>query len=99
MGKRGLQEAAQKSYSGAHYLYEELLKTEKFEKVYDAPFFNEFCLDAKMNPSAWENVCEDAGVLGGIRIKNSNRILFAVTELRSREEMDALVALAKKCEI
>ena len=95
MGKRGLQEAASKSFSGAHYLYEELLKTGKFEKVYDAPFFNEFCLESKINPDKWEKTCEVAGFFGGVRIENTNRIMFAVTELRTKEEMDALVALAK----
>ena len=95
MGKRGLQEAASKSFSGAHYLYEELLKTGKFEKVYDAPFFNEFCLESKINPDKWEKTCEVAGFFGGVKRENKNRIMFAVTELRTKEEMDALVALAK----
>lgn len=30
MGKKGLQEAAKKSYIGAHYLYDSLLRTGKF---------------------------------------------------------------------
>lgn len=38
--------------------------------------------------------CEVAGFFG-VRIENTNRIMFAVTELRTKEEMDALVALAK----
>lgn len=99
MGKKGVREAALKSYTGAHYLHKELLKTEIFEKVYDAPFFNEFCLEAKVNPSEWEKACEDAGILGGVRIKKSNRILFAVTELRSKDEMYKLVAIAKSLKV
>ena len=71
------------------------MKTGKFEKVYDAPFFNEFCLESKINPDKWEKTCEVAGFFGGVRIENTNRIMFAVTELRTKEEMDALVALAK----
>lgn len=96
MGKRGLKEAATKSYSGAHYLFDELLKTGKFEKAYDAPFFNEFCLEIKADPNEWSRVCEDAGFFGGVRIKDSNRIIFAVTELRSKSEIDSLVELAKE---
>ena len=42
MGKQGLKEAAQLSYAGAHYLWEELMKTGRFQLVYDQPFFNEF---------------------------------------------------------
>ncbi len=96
MGKKGLCEAATKSYNGAHYLYEELLKTEKFSKVFDAPFFNEFCLEIKGCPEKWAKICEDAGFFGGVNIKGTNRILFAVTELRSKEEIDALVLLTNK---
>lgn len=96
MGKKGLCEAATKSYNGAHYLYEELLKTEKFSKVFDAPFFNEFCLEIKGSPEKWAKICEEAGFFGGVNIKGTNRILFAVTELRSKEEIDALVLLTNK---
>ena len=42
MGKQGLKEAAQLSYAGAHYLWDELKKTGRFCLVYDQPFFNEF---------------------------------------------------------
>ena len=44
MGKEGLKEAADLSYGGAHYLYEELLKTGYFKPTFNQPFFNEFCL-------------------------------------------------------
>lgn len=96
MGKKGLQEAAAKSYAGAHYLYDELLKTGKFAKVYDAPFFNEFCVEIKGDADAWTKVCEEAGFFGGVKLKDSNRILFAVTELRTKEEIDTLVSLSNK---
>ena len=42
MGKQGLKEAAQLSYAGAHYLWDELKKTGRFHMVFDQPFFNEF---------------------------------------------------------
>ena len=37
MGKQGMKEAAQLSYAGAHYLCDELLKTNRFSLVYDKP--------------------------------------------------------------
>jgi len=42
MGRQGLREAAERSYAGAHYLCDELLKTGRFQLAYDQPFFNEF---------------------------------------------------------
>jgi Glycine cleavage system protein P (pyridoxal-binding), N-terminal domain len=44
MGKAGLKEASQQSLDGAHYLYEELLKTGLFEDPFKQPFFKEFTL-------------------------------------------------------
>mgnify|MGYP002230903061 CR=1 FL=1 len=44
MGKEGVKEAAQLSYSGAHYLCEKLIATGNFSLAYDQPFFNEFCV-------------------------------------------------------
>lgn len=39
MGKKGLQEVSLKSYSNAHYLHDELLKTNLFSKITDEEFF------------------------------------------------------------
>lgn len=93
MGKRGLQEAAAISYSGAHYLYKALMDSGKFKQVYSAPFFNEFCLEAIFDLNEWERICTDNGFMGGIRIDNTNRLLFAVTEVNTKEDMDKLVSL------
>ncbi len=93
MGKRGLQEAAAISYSGAHYLYKALMDSGKFKQVYSAPFFNEFCLEAKFDLNEWERICTENGIMGGIRIDNTNRLLFAVTEVNTKEDMDKLVSL------
>ena len=98
MGRKGLQEVAEKSYTGAHYLYERLIATGMFSSVFDAPFFNEFCVEFKGDPEKWEEACVKAGFFGGIRIKGTKRILFAVTELRTKEEIDTLVSLAKNFE-
>ena len=46
MGRKGMQEAAQQSYAGAHYLQEQLLATGLFTATYpQRAFFNEFCVD------------------------------------------------------
>jgi glycine dehydrogenase subunit 1 len=92
MGKEGLIKVANESMKGAHYLYHELLKTKKFDVVYDQPFFKEFVLKANFDVKNFEKTCLDQGLLGPLHIGN-NHLLFAVTEKRTQKEMDQLVEL------
>jgi Glycine cleavage system protein P (pyridoxal-binding), N-terminal domain len=94
MGKQGLKEAAQLSYAGAHYLCDELLKTGKFHLVYDKPFFNEFYVKYDGDAMMLYYKLLDNGILGGCPIGPDNNILFAVTEKRTKEEIDNLVKIA-----
>ena len=92
MGKQGVKEAAQLSYAGAHYLCDQLLATGKFHLVYDKPFFNEFYVKYDGDVDALQQRFIEAGFLGGV--KYANGILFAVTEKRTKEEIDNLVKIA-----
>ncbi len=92
MGKQGMKEAAQLSYAGAHYLCEQLLKTGKFRLAYDKPFFNEFFVKYDGDADALYKRFIDAGFLGGVKYEDG--ILFAVTEKRTKEEIDNLVKIA-----
>ena len=91
MGKQGLKEAAELSYAGAHYLCEELQKTGKFHLAYDKPFFNEFFVKYDGDVDALYQRFIDAGILGGVKMDGG--LLFAVTEKRTKEEIDNLVSL------
>ena len=92
MGKQGLKEAAQLSYAGAHYLCDELLKTGRFRLAYDKPFFNEFYVKYDGDVDTLYQRFIDAGFLGGVKLADG--ILFAVTEKRTKEEIDNLVKIA-----
>ena len=92
MGKQGMKEAAQLSYAGAHYLCDELLKTNRFSLVYDKPFFNEFYVKYDGDVDTLYQRFIDAGFLGGVKFGDG--ILFAVTEKRTKEEIDNLVKIA-----
>ena len=91
MGRQGLKDAAELSYAGAHYLCDELLKTGRFELVYDQPFFNEFYVKYDGDIDTLYQRFIEAGVLGGVRLNDG--LLFAVTEKRTKEEIDNLVKL------
>ena len=92
MGKQGLKEAAQLSYAGAHYLWDELQKTGRFHLVFDKPFFNEFYVNYDGDVDTLYQRFIDAGFLGGVRVDDG--LVFAVTEKRTKEEIDNLVKIA-----
>ena len=92
MGKEGLKEAARLSYAGAHYLADRLLATGKFAMAFDKPFFNEFCVRYGGDVDALQKKFIDNGIFGGIKVA-TDTIMFAVTEKRTKEEIDKLVSL------
>ena len=92
MGKQGVKEAAQLSYAGAHYLRNQLLATGKFHLVYDKPFFNEFLVKYDGDTDALYQRFIEAGILGGVKLDTG--ILFALTEKRTKEEIDNLLTIA-----
>ena len=93
MGKQGLKEAAELSYAGAHYLCEELLKTGKFHLRFDQPFFNEFYVTYDGDADA---LCKHLAKEGFFCMPFGEGLLLAVTEKRTKEEIDRLVALIQE---
>lgn len=94
LGKEGLTEVSRQCAAKAHYLYERLINELPVESLYNQPFFNEFPL--KLNKKA-------AGVLVEMKKKGFEAglalapfygdewervITIAVTEKRSRQELD-----------
>ena len=94
MGKEGVKEAAQRSFDGAHYMCEQLVKTGKFSLAFNQPFFNEFCVRYNGNVDELQKRFIDNGILGGVKVAD-DCIMFAVTEKRTKEEIDKLVELTK----
>jgi glycine dehydrogenase subunit 1 len=90
VGKEGFVKFAKESLNGANYLYNKLLETKKFEKVYDKPFFKEFVLKPNFNVEKFNNYLLDQGILGPLQIKD-DQLLFAVTEKRTKAELDLLI--------
>lgn len=93
MGKEGLKEAAQMSVDGAHYLYEKLVQSGKFKPAFNQPFFNEFCVKyVGGDLDQLQQRLLDNGILGGIKLAD-DMLMLAVTEKRTKEEVDLLVSL------
>ena len=102
LGPRGLRKMAEQSLQKAHYLEERLAALPGVRRQPGGPFVREFCLRLPIPASeAVAKVYAEAGILAGIdlgRIRPGwkDRLLVAVTEKRTRGEMDAYVEALRR---
>lgn len=96
LGKRGIREVALQCLHKARYLYDKLLDTGYFTPVFSGPFFKEFAVKSTVPVSLLNERLLKSGIIGGYDLEKAypdlkNGWLLAVTEKRTREEMDKLV--------
>ncbi|MFL5991668.1 MAG: aminomethyl-transferring glycine dehydrogenase subunit GcvPA [Rubrobacteraceae bacterium] len=89
MGPEGMREVAELSISKAHYLADRLQASGFRLRYPDAPFLWEFAVEMPDVARANEALLE-AGVVGGLDL-GDGAMLVAVTEKRTRQELDAFV--------
>ncbi len=102
MGKCGLKTVANLCYQKSHYAARQIDALEGFSVDWSKPFFKEFMVRCPL-PVAEINasLLEDYGIIGGYDLSRdypelANTMLIAVTEMNSREEIDALVDALKE---
>lgn len=96
LGKTGLRQVAELCYHKAHYAADQIKKVKGYELCFDTPFFHEFSVCC---PEPVEQVNAhllDHGILGGYDLGQDypalkDHMLVAVTEMNTKEEIDALV--------
>jgi glycine dehydrogenase subunit 1 len=98
MGKEGLREVALQSTKKAHYAYEQLIKSGKFKPAFDKPFFKEFALTSDIAPEKINEALRKENIIGGYDLGKEypqfeNSVLYAVTEKRTKEEIDKLTSV------
>ena len=96
LGKQGLQQVANLCYQKAHYAASELSRIKGYRIKYHEPFFHEFVLECPQPVAEINSHLLDEGILGGYDLSQdypslANSMLVAVTEMNSREDIDALV--------
>jgi glycine dehydrogenase subunit 1 len=89
MGPEGLREVAELSISKAHYLSGRLQEAGFGLRYPEAPFLWEFVVEMPDVGRANEALLEN-GIVGGLNLGNG-AMLVAVTEKRTKEELDAFV--------
>ena len=92
MGHKGISEACSLSYSGAHYLAQQLVATGKCAMAFDKPFFNEFAVKTTVPVQQLLEALLANGILGGVRIAD-DMLLVCVTEQRTKEQIDKFVEI------
>lgn len=96
MGKRGLAKVASLCLDKAHYAAERIDALDGFELRFRAPFFKEFAVRTTKDVGAVLEHCRQRNILAGAALGRwhkdlSDCLLIAVTEKRTRQEIDALV--------
>ena len=99
LGKNGLRKVAELCTRKAHYLAEKIDELEGFE-LKTAYFFNEFVIRVPGSARELIRAATAAGFFAGVALSQfdghpEDQLLVAVTEKRTRAEMDALVAFMK----
>jgi glycine cleavage system P protein (glycine dehydrogenase) subunit 1 len=97
LGKQGLRRVGELSTAKAHYAAEVLARVPGVRLRYGAPFFKEFALELPVSPDRVIKRLLRDGILAGIPLGRFDRahrktLLVAVTEKRTREEIDAYAA-------
>lgn len=95
MGPQGLRRVNELSYERAHYLHDELLKTGKFEEVFEGEFLKEFVLKPLCPVDRLQQALLDAGYFAALQTEEGF-VTFCATEKYGFSEIDALVKTVKE---
>lgn len=95
LGKRGIVEVAKQNIQKAHYAKKRLSQVKGVQVVDEQPFFNEFVIQLDQPVAEVNKKLLDKGILGGYDLERvyperKGQMLIAVTELRTKEEIDLL---------
>jgi len=109
LGTQGLADVATRCAQGAHYLFDQLIQIPGVRALSTQPFFREFGLRLPVAADQVLSAMADEGILGGIALSSlvgesdpalegdtTNVMIVAVTERRTRDEIDRYVAVLGK---
>jgi len=95
LGKQGIQDVANLNVQKAHYAKQRLSQVNGVEAVFAAPFFNEFVIKMERPVEEVNKALFKKGIIGGYDLDRAypelqGHMLVAVTEMRTKEEIDQL---------
>lgn len=95
VGSRGLQNVAQECLNRAHYLASQMETVKGLRLRFKGEFFHEFVILSDVPAKTILEICEKNNILGGYPV-GEYEILWCVTEMNSKAEMDQLIACLKE---
>lgn len=97
IGPRGLRQVGEQCWSKAHWFAGELCRIKGVRRRHAGEFFCEFITDLPVSPEKVLDALEAKGILGGLPLEGG--ILWCVTEMCTREELETALAVVKEvCE-
>src|SRR5438067_10634723 len=102
MGRRGVQEVANQCAHKAAYAARAISKLDGYSLPFNGPYFNEFVVRGPLKAEGLLARFGQEGIDAGIALSRfmpdrPNDFLVCVTEVNSREQIDALVKALKNC--
>ena len=94
MGKQGMRQVAELCYHKAHYAAAQIGELPGYSLPISGSFFQEFVVQCPTSPTKINKKLMERNILGGLDVseKVPNGMLLYVTEMNSKEDIDALVA-------
>jgi len=95
LGPTGLREAAEKSFQKAHYAANRITELEGYELLFAGPYVKEFAVKLPISAHKLNDKLRAEGIIGGYDLSRDyqleNSLLVAVTEKRTKAEIDNLL--------
>ncbi len=97
IGKQGLKQVAELCLHKSHYVADQIAELPGYEMAFDRPFFKEFVVRTPVCPGEIVTRLAEDRLLAGIDLRRfpsleqENGLLIAVTERRTRAQIDRLV--------
>lgn len=95
LGKEGFAEMSLHNYHKAHYAFREWTKNGLLKPTFSSQFYHEFPLQVPMDSDEFIARMKKDNILAGYSLKKDypelpNAVLFTITEINTKEEIDAM---------
>ncbi len=101
LGKQGFREMSELCLQKAHYAFRQITAIPGFSATFSSPLFDEFVIKLPIAADKLEQHLTKVDIIGGYPLGGSypgmdDHMLFCVTETRTKEDIDRLVAALKE---
>ncbi len=101
LGKNGFKQVSELCYHKAHYAAEKISKVKGYSVCSGKDFFNEFVVSCPSDVEEINHHLLDHNILGGYNLSNDykklgHHMLIAVTEMNTKDEIDALCEILEE---